>query len=276
MKPSNSISQLIGIMNQLRDPINGCPWDIRQNFTSILPYTLEEAYEVADAIERNDMTDLCDELGDLLLQVVFHAQMAKEEGYFEFENVVEAINSKMIRRHPHVFERCGENNELSPKDVKNQWDDIKKQEKIDRDIKRKKLGLPDEPTSILSSVSRSQPALEEALELQKKAATVGFDWSEAEPILDKVEEEISELRIALKSGNEKHVADELGDVIFSIANLGRHVNIQPEIALRGTNTKFRNRFSYIEVELAANNKDLVETSLAELETLWNQAKANHI
>ena len=270
MQPSRDIDRLIEIMADLRQPETGCPWDIVQTFETIKPYTIEEAYEVADAIERNDMDDLCEELGDLLLQVVFHARMAEERGEFDFGNVVEAVTHKMIRRHPHVFARSDAE---TPEAVKLQWDAIKQAEKQERRERRAKRGLPEDPLHHhLGSVQRSFPALVEALKLQERAAKVGFDWSEAAPILDKIEEEIGELREALRDGNQKAVADELGDLIFALVNIGRHVGADPEMALRGTNTKFRNRFSYIEDTLAANGESLEEATLERMEELWQAAK----
>ena len=270
MEPSRDIERLIEIMAALRQPETGCPWDVVQTFETIKPYTIEEAYEVADAIERNDMDDLCEELGDLLLKVVFHARMAEERGEFDFGNVVEAVTRKMIRRHPHVFARSDAD---TPAAVKLQWDEIKQAEKRERKARRTRRGLPDDPLrGHLGSVQRSFPALVEALKLQERAAKVGFDWSEPAPILDKIEEEIGELREALRNEDQKAVADELGDLIFALVNIGRHVGADPEMALRGTNTKFRNRFSHIEDGLAANGESLEEATLERMEELWQAAK----
>ncbi|PDT39900.1 MULTISPECIES: nucleoside triphosphate pyrophosphohydrolase [Sinorhizobium] len=271
MEPSRDIQRLIDIMAALRDPKTGCPWDIVQTFETIKPYTIEEAYEVADAIERRDMDDLCDELGDLLLQVVYHTQMAEEVGDFSFGDVVEAVTRKMIRRHPHVFARSDAD---TPEAVKLQWDEIKQAEKADRRARRMRRGLPlEEKSGHLGSVQRSFPALVEALKLQERAAKVGFDWSEPAPILDKVEEEIGELRQALKDGDRRKIADELGDLIFALVNIGRHIGTDPEMALRGTNTKFRRRFSHIEQELHAGGETLDAASLERMEELWQAAKA---
>ncbi len=270
MEASKDISRLIEIMAALRTPLTGCPWDLEQNFATIKPYTIEEAYEVADAIERNDMDDLCEELGDLLLQVVFHARMAEEAGEFSFGDVVEAITRKMIRRHPHVFSRSDAD---TPDAVKLQWDEIKTAEKRERAERRAKRGITkDFEQGHLGAVHRSQPALTEALKLQQRAAKVGFDWSEAEPILDKIEEEIAELREAMRGGRQDKVADELGDLIFALVNLGRHVKVDPEEALRGTNTKFRRRFGHIEGELQKSGESLEEASLERMEQLWQAAK----
>ncbi len=271
MESSKDISRLIEIMAALRTPVTGCPWDLEQNFASIKPYTIEEAYEVADAIERNDMDDLCEELGDLLLQVVFHARMAEEAGDFAFGDVVEAVTRKMIRRHPHVFARSDAD---TPGAVKIQWDDIKQEEKRERAERRAARGITEDfKAGFLGSVHRSQPALTEALKLQERAAKVGFDWSEAEPILDKIEEEVRELREALQSGHPEKVADELGDLIFAMVNIGRHVNTDPENALRGTNTKFRRRFNHIEMELEKSGETLEAATLERMEGLWQAAKA---
>ncbi|QEE43837.1 nucleoside triphosphate pyrophosphohydrolase [Rhizobium sp. WL3] len=270
MEASEDINRLLEIMAALRQPETGCPWDIVQSFETIKPYTIEEAYEVADAIERKDPDDLCEELGDLLLQVVFHARIAEEEGLFSFGDVVEAITRKMIRRHPHVFARSDAD---TPEAVKAQWDKIKQEEKAERLARRKARGSASDPdTGYLGSVQRSFPALTEALKLQERAAKVGFDWSEAAPILDKIEEEIGELREALAENRPEKVKDELGDLIFAFVNIGRHVGAEPEQALRGTNTKFRNRFSYIEAELEAAGESLAAASLDRMEQLWQAAK----
>jgi nucleoside triphosphate diphosphatase len=271
MEASKDISRLIEIMAALRTPVTGCPWDLEQNFATIKPYTIEEAYEVADAIERDDMDDLCEELGDLLLQVVFHARMAEEAGEFSFGDVVEAITKKMIRRHPHVF---AVSDAATPDAVKLQWDDIKTEEKRERAERRARRGITEDfKLGYLGSVHRAQPALTEALKLQQRAAKVGFDWSAAEPILDKIEEEIGELREALRDGNQDKVTDELGDLIFALVNIGRHVKADPEEALRGTNTKFRRRFNYIEIFLQQSNETLEAATLERMEELWQAAKA---
>ncbi|MGQ8631901.1 nucleoside triphosphate pyrophosphohydrolase [Agrobacterium sp. DKPNP3] len=270
MEASKDISRLIEIMEALRQPETGCPWDIVQTFETIKPYTIEEAYEVADAIERNDMDDLCEELGDLLLQVVFHARIAEERGEFAFGDVVHAVTSKMIRRHPHVFA-------VSDADtadrVKLQWDVIKAEEKRERAERRARRGITEDfKAGFLGGVQRSQPALTEALKLQEQAARVGFDWSDPAPILDKIEEEIAELREALAQGRPEQVSDELGDLIFALVNIGRHVKADPEDALRGTNTKFRRRFNHIETSLSVNGETLQDASLERMEELWQAAK----
>ena len=272
MEPSRDIRRLIEIMAALRHPETGCPWDVKQDFESIKPYTIEEAYEVADAIERNDPDDLCDELGDLLLQVVFHARMAEDAGTFDFGDVVEAITRKMIRRHPHVFENASAD---TPEGVKVQWEDIKRQEKAERAERRRQRGRQeDEQTGLLDGVPRALPALVEAIKLQQKAAQVGFDWTEAEPVLAKIEEELSELRDALAQNDRSKVQDEFGDLVFTLVNLGRHVKTDPEMALRGTNTKFRNRFSYVEQSLENSGESIEQASLDRMESLWTAAKAH--
>lgn len=268
MEPSRDMQILLEIMARLRDPETGCPWDVEQSFSSIAPYTIEEAYEVADAIERADMHDLADELGDLLLQVVFHAQMAEEAGHFAFGDVVHAITRKMIRRHPHVF---GDDTARGGKLAKGMWEKIKAEEKAER-ATRTSGQESHKDISILDDVPRAMPSLMRALKLQKRAATVGFDWSEAEPILDKIEEEIGELRDALRIGRTAEIEDEYGDLLFALVNLGRHLEIEAETALSGTNQKFLSRFRYIEQQLAAQGKTVQEASLDEMETLWQKAK----
>ncbi len=271
MEASTDISRLIEIMEALRAPETGCPWDIVQTFETIKPYTIEEAYEVADAIERNDMDDLCEELGDLLLQVVFHSRIAEEMGAFSFGDVVQAVTSKMIRRHPHVFAVSDAD---TPESVKLQWDQIKAAEKRERLERRASRGVSNDPKAgFLGSIQRSQPALTEALKLQEQAARVGFDWSAAQPILDKIEEEIRELRQALAEGRSESISDELGDLIFAMVNIGRHVKVDAENALRGTNTKFRRRFRHIETSLADSGETLEAASLERMEELWQAAKA---
>lgn len=271
MQPARDISRLLDIMAALRDPQSGCPWDVKQDFQSIKPYTIEEAYEVADAIERGDDDDLCEELGDLLLQVVFHARMAEEEGSFDFGDVVRAITTKMIRRHPHVFGSVDADN---PAAVKANWESIKAAEKAERAARRAARGLPAETAKgLLGQVPRALPALTEALKLQQKAATVGFDWSEAEPILDKIEEEIGELRRAMTSGDSDAVGEEAGDLVFALVNLARHLDLDAEQALRATNGKFRRRFRHIEESLEAEGVAPKEAGLERMEELWQRAKA---
>ncbi|WP_054309868.1 nucleoside triphosphate pyrophosphohydrolase [Mesorhizobium sp. 1M-11] len=271
MKPSKDISRLIEIMAALRAPVTGCPWDIEQDFSTIAPYTIEEAYEVADAIARNDIDNLREELGDLLLQVVYHAQMADEKGEFAFGDVVEGITRKMIRRHPHVF---GSEEARSAGMAKGMWEKIKAEEKAERRAERLARGLDpeDHGKGFLDSVPVALPALTRALKLQEKAARVGFDWSQAEPILDKIEEEIAELREALAKGDTAAIKDEFGDMLFAVVNLGRHLKVDSEAALSGTNDKFRKRFHYVEQALDTSGGSLEQASLDEMEALWQQAK----
>jgi ATP diphosphatase len=270
MKPSRDIEQLLAIMAQLRSPDGGCPWDIEQDFSSIAPFTIEEAYEVADAIERGDFVDLKDELGDLLLQVVFHAQMANEAGLFDFGGVVEAITAKMIRRHPHVF---GDTRHLSPEQVKGLWSEIKRQEKADRASARAAAGAPPEAYGgALAGVPDGLPALTRAVKLQEKASKVGFDWNDARLVLAKVREECDELEREIEAGKPEAVREEIGDLFFALANLARHVDADPEAALRAANAKFQRRFAYIEDRLAAVGKRPEESSLAEMDALWDEAK----
>jgi nucleoside triphosphate diphosphatase len=271
MKPSKDISGLLEIMAALRTPVTGCPWDVEQTFETIAPYTLEEAYEVVDAIARGNLDDLRDELGDLLLQVVFHARMAEEQGEFDFGDVVEAITTKMIRRHPHVF---GGDDARAAGMAKGMWNRIKAEEKAEK--RQTRLARGDDPEDhgkgYLDSVPVALPALTRALKLQEKAAHVGFDWKEAKPILDKIEEEIGELREAVEKSDNAAVADEFGDVLFALVNFGRHLKIDAETALRGTNEKFRTRLHRVERELEASGSGLEQATLDEMETLWQQAK----
>ena len=273
LKPSRDISGLLAIMTALRTPETGCPWDLEQSFATIAPYTIEEAYEVVDAIERDDLSDLRDELGDLLLQVVFHAQMAQEAGQFDFGDVVLAITSKMIRRHPHVF---GNTRDLSPEQVSALWGQIKAQEKAQKRAERAAAGLPEEPGhhGLLSGIPAAMPGLTRAVKLQAKASTVGFDWNDARLVLAKIREEAGEIEAALDEGADKAtVAGEVGDLLFAVANLARHLEADPEAALRSTNAKFERRFAYIETTLAARGQSLDAASLDEMDALWNEAKA---
>ncbi len=271
MKPSRDIARLIEIMAALRTPGSGCPWDLEQDFSSIAPYTVEEAYEVADAIARGDLVDLKDELGDLLLQVVFHARMAQEQGSFAFADVVEAITSKLIRRHPHVF---GEARDLSPAEVKALWGTIKAQEKADKARARADAGLPEqaEAKGVLAGVPTALPALTRAWKLQAKASTVGFDWNNARLVLDKIREETGEIEEALAEGDKAAISEEIGDLLFVVANLARHVDADPEACLAAANTKFERRFAGIEASLAAQGRKAEAASLEELEALWQEVK----
>lgn len=270
MRPSRDIARLIEIMAALRTPGTGCPWDLEQSFETIAPYTIEEAYEVADAIACGDKADLRDELGDLLLQVAFHARMAEEGGDFDFGDVVEAITHKLIRRHPHVF---GDARDSTPGEVKASWAAIKAEEKTERAARRSAAGLPEEKAkSALDGVPLPLPALTRAVKLQEKASRVGFDWNDARQVLAKIREETAELEEALDQGEPQAVADEMGDLFFALANLARHLNVDPEAALRGTNEKFMRRFSFIEQALAAAGRRPEGSTLAEMDALWDEAK----
>jgi ATP diphosphatase len=268
MTPSRDISRLIEIMAQLRTPVTGCPWDLEQNFATIAPYTIEEAYEVADAIARGDFDDLKDELGDLLLQVVYHARMAEEEKAFAFGDVVEAITRKMIRRHPHVF--ADKDGNIQPAGVKSAWERIKAEEKAERAARRPQQAH--EHSSLLASVKAGLPALTRAMELQRKASTVGFDWNDPRAVLNKIREEADEIEAALDRADKEELAAETGDLLFALVNLARHVDADPEMALRGANAKFERRFAYIERALAANERSLDAATLDEMDELWNEAK----
>ncbi|HEV2558471.1 MAG TPA: nucleoside triphosphate pyrophosphohydrolase [Microvirga sp.] len=269
MSQSPDISRLLAIMAALRTPGTGCPWDLEQDFASIVPYTIEEAYEVADAVERGDLVDLKDELGDLLLQVVFHARMAEEQGAFAFEDVVEAITRKLIRRHPHVF---GEARNLKPGEVKALWDEIKRVEKAERREARLAAGLPAESEAFLAGIPAALPALTRAGKLTAKAAKVGFDWPDVGPVVDKVREELAEVEEAGRSGDPDAVEDELGDLLFAVTNLARHHGVDPEQALRRANAKFERRFGAVETALKEQGRSLDEADLDEMEALWADAK----
>ena len=254
-------------MAALRTPVTGCPWDLKQTFSTVVPYTIEEAHEVADAITRNDLDDLRDELGDLLLQVVFHARMAQEQGAFEFGDVVQAITEKLIRRHPHVF---GDTQHLTSDEVKGLWDKIKAEEKAERKLRR---GLNDE-AGTLAGIPSGLPALTRALKLQQKASKVGFDWNDPRAVLDKIKEETAEIERALDAADNAAVGDEIGDLMFALVNLARHLDIDADTSLRGTNAKFERRFAAIEAALARIGKTPPEATLAEMDALWDQAKTD--
>lgn len=278
MTPSRDITRLIEIMAALRTPVTGCPWDLEQTFETIAPYTIEEAYEVADAIQRGDLAHLKDELGDLLLQVVYHARMAEEAEAFAFPDVVEAVTTKMIRRHPHVF---GDADARAAGAAKGWWEKIKAEEKAAKAAASAASGAP----SLLDDIPVTLPALTRAIKLQNKAAKVGFDWPSLTPVLEKLEEELRELEeVALPSdprgkvrdtshATRAKVAEEIGDLLFVMANVARHLDIDPEAALRAANQKFTRRFQYIETELAQAGKSPEQSSLAEMDALWDEAKA---
>jgi tetrapyrrole methylase family protein/MazG family protein/ATP diphosphatase len=259
---THPIFELVEIMARLRAPVGGCPWDVEQTFATIAPYTVEEAYEVADAIERGNLKDLKEELGDLLLQVVFHARMAEEAGVFAFADVAKAINDKMIRRHPHVF---GDVRHRSVAEQTVAWDAIKADERA-----AKAGGAP---ASLLDEVPVGFPALTRAVKLSKRAARVGFVWPSAEEVLAKLHEEVAELEAEVAAGDVEKARQELGDVLFVCANLARELDVDPEAALRTTNAKFIRRFQFIEAALAARGSSPEQSNLAEMDALWDAAKA---
>ncbi len=269
MEPSRDISRLIEIMAALRDPVSGCPWDKEQNFATIAPYTIEEAYEVADAIARGDLADLRDELGDLLLQVVYHARMAEEAGAFAFPDVVEAIARKLIRRHPHVF---GDAEARAAGAAKGMWEKIKAEEKREWAARSGEA----KPHGLLDSVPAGLPAMIRAVRLQEKASTVGFDWNDPRAVLHKLAEEIGEIEAELAAPERaaERLEDEVGDLLFAVANLARHLKVDPDQALRRTNLKFMRRFASIEKALAAEGRSPDEATLDEMEALWQAAKAD--
>jgi ATP diphosphatase len=267
LEPSRDISRLLAIMAALRTPETGCPWDLQQSFATIAPYTLEEAYEVADAIGRGDLADLRDELGDLLLQVVFHARMAEEQGAFDFGAVVEGITRKLIRRHPHVF---GDAKAREPRDVEGLWERVKAEEKAERS---RAANSDTSPTGALAGVPVNLPALTRALKLQAKASAVGFDWNDPMAVLSKIREEADEIEQAIRAGDRGQAASEVGDLLFAVVNLARHLDADPEDVLRATNAKFERRFASIERALAKRGKSPQSSTLAEMDALWDEAKA---
>jgi nucleoside triphosphate diphosphatase len=272
MTPSRDITRLLHIMAALRTPGTGCPWDLEQNFATIAPYTLEEAYEVADAIARGDLADLRDELGDLLLQVVFHARMAQEQGAFDFGDVVESITEKLLRRHPHVF---GDMRGLTAEAVEGLWERIKAEEKAQKAKTRERTQHADRAdASALAGVPVTLPALTRALKLQAKAGKVGFDWNDPLAVLAKIREEADEIEHDLAAGNRAAAAVEVGDLLFAVVNLARHLDADPEAVLRATNAKFERRFGAIERALAERGKTPQEATLAEMDALWDAAKAS--
>ena len=267
MTSSSDIQTLIAIMAALRAPESGCPWDLAQTHLSLVPYVLEEAYEVADAVERGTVADLRDELGDLLLQVVFHAQLASEAGGFAFPDVVRSITEKMIRRHPHVFARTDEAAETTADAVVAGWDSIKA---VEREAKGK-------AGRVLDDVPLALPGLTRAVKLQRRASRVGFDWGDVRLVLAKIREETDEIAEALgeeASRRDAALADEIGDLLFAVANLARHAGIDPESAVRGTNAKFERRFAFIEDRLVERGSAPAQSSLEEMDGLWNEAKAS--
>lgn len=282
-----TIGDLLAVMAALRTPVTGCPWDLDQTFETIAPYTIEEAYEVADAIDRRDMPDLCEELGDLLLQVVYHARIADEAGTFDFADVVDGITRKMIRRHPHVFgdpaQRTGV---LAP----GFWERIKAEERAEKAAARAAAANKDRPSadataemasrstgepsaSVLNGVPVGMPALTRAVKLQSKAAKVGFDWPSLAPVIAKLAEELSELAEAQGKGDPAQIEEEYGDLLFVVANIGRHLAVDPEAALRRANAKFERRFGRVEALLAARGRTPAQSNLAEMDGLWDIVKA---
>ena len=294
--PSRDITRLVEIMAALRTPVTGCPWDLEQNFETIAPYTIEEAYEVADAIARRDLPDLKDELGDLLLQVVYHARLAEEQGAFAFGDVVEAITRKMIRRHPHVF---GDGAARDQASIKATWDRIKAEERAEKAAERARLPSPlsreqTKTSSTLADIPVGLPSLTRAIKLQDKAAKVGFDWPNLAPVFDKLKEEIAEFEeVALpadprgkeqsntpapsgrlrEAESEGAIKEEFGDMLFVMANIARHLKLDPEAALREANQKFVRRFAHIEARLAESGKTPSQSTLQEMDALWDEAKA---
>jgi len=264
-KPDNAIDNLLAIMAALRTPDTGCPWDLKQTFETVVPYTIEEAYEVADAVERGDVDALKDELGDLLLQVVYHARMAEELGQFAFKDVVAAICKKMVRRHPHVF---GSDEERAAVELDGLWDRIKAEE-------REAKGFKADTPSALDGVPLALPALSRAVKLQDKAAGVGFDWPDMQPVFDKMREEIGELEEAtnLEVPSRRKISEEYGDLLFVMANLARHLDIDAETSLRQANAKFMRRFAGVEKRVRESGDPVEETSLETLDGYWNEVKA---
>jgi len=264
------LDDLLHLMARLRDPQHGCPWDLKQNYTTIVPHTIEEAYEVADAIERGDFDHLPGELGDLLFQVVYYSQLAHEEGRFEFAQVVDGITRKLIRRHPHVFPDgdlygAVDVAKLEEAAVKQRWEEIKAEERAE------KANAP-EQLSLLDDVPTALPSLSRAIKLQKRAAQVGFDWPEALPVVDKVREELDEVLEAMSENDPEAIGEEIGDLLFVVSNLARHLKVDPETALRAANAKFERRFRFIEQALREAGRSIEDCALDELDALWGEAK----
>ncbi len=261
---SDQLNRLLHIMQKLRDPENGCPWDIKQTFSTIAPYTIEESYELADAIAKQDFNEIKDEIGDVLFQVVFYAQLGKEQSLFDFESIAEHLSDKLIRRHPHVFANEKINNES---DLQKRWNEIKNEEK---------LLNPKAHNSILDKIPSGLPPLIKAHELQKLCAKIGFDWPDPQPVFDKIFEEIDEVKDAVSNKHNaqdnEHVAEEVGDLLFAVVNLARHLNVNADQALRQANTKFEKRFKHIEQEVKQRELNLSELSLEQLEEYWQRAK----
>jgi len=264
-KTEYGIEDLRYLMRRLRDPKSGCPWDLKQNFQSLASHTIEEAYEVVDAIEQDDMSHLSEELGDLLFQIIFYSQLAEEQSQFSFDDIISTITQKLIRRHPHVFpEGTIESSRVSLADaeiveIKRVWEEIKRQERTDKGVGK-----------TLDDIPLALPALNRALKLQKRAANVGFDWSDIKPVIEKINEEVIELEVEIKRGDKVRMADELGDLLFSCVNLARHLKLDPETSLRGANQKFKRRFE--SMELLAGKTKIEDHSADQLELLWGKVK----
>lgn len=256
---SEPVTALVKIMQQLRDPQTGCPWDIEQTMQTIIPHTIEETYEVADAIYSGEPQHIKEELGDLLFQVVFYAQLGQEQGWFDFDDVAQGMCDKLIRRHPHVFT---DQSALTADQVEAQWDAIKQTEKADLPI----------PTSILANIPTGMTPLMQAHKIQKACAKVGFDWSDIAPVADKVKEELAEVQAAIASGDQAHVQEEIGDLLFAVVNLARHAGVKSEVALQQANRKFTTRFMQVEALVAADQHDMQSLELNNLEAYWQQVK----
>ena len=264
------LSDLLYLMARLRDPEGGCPWDLQQDFASIVPHTLEEAYEVADAIEREDFAHLPSELGDLLFQVVYYSQLGQELQMFDFSTVVHSITEKLVRRHPHVFAdgqlyATTQTSAVNSEQVKQRWEEIKQQERAEQ-------AEPEQAVSVLADIPLNMPALSRALKIQKRASSVGFDWSSLPPVLAKVDEELQEVRDALASGDQAAISEELGDLLFATVNIARHLKVNPETALRAANIKFSERLQAVEQQARQQNVALSDCTEAQLDAMWNVAK----
>ena len=264
------LSDLLYLMARLRDPENGCPWDLQQDFASIVPHTLEEAYEVADAIEREDFAHLPSELGDLLFQVVYYSQLGQELQMFDFSTVVHSITEKLVRRHPHVFAdgqlyAATQTSAVNSEQVKQRWEEIKQQERAEQ-------AESEQAVSVLADIPLNMPALSRALKIQKRASSVGFDWSSLPPVLAKVDEELQEVREALASGDQAAISEELGDLLFATVNIARHLKVNPETALRAANIKFSERLQAVEQQARQQGVALSDCTEAQLDVMWNLAK----
>ena len=264
------LSDLLYLMARLRDPEGGCPWDLQQEFASIVPHTLEEAYEVADAIEREDFAHLPSELGDLLFQVVYYSQLGQEQQMFDFSTVVHSITEKLVRRHPHVFAdgqlyAARQTSAVNSEQVKQRWEEIKQQERAEQ-------AEPEQAVSVLADIPLNMPALSRALKIQKRASSVGFDWSSVPPVLAKVAEELQEVREALVSGDQAAISEELGDLLFATVNVARHLKVNPETALRAANIKFSERLQAVEQQARQQGVALSDCTEAQLDVMWNLAK----